>query len=119
LTATELGLDHAGRQLRRHRRGVLLELGQRLTHGLGQTLIEVAGHLAQLHHRPLHVPEGLSHLGGGAQLRRRVQFLTTFGVGEGPASLVERPPAPGSRRHPGQRERAPAPSGGADRSGDR
>ena len=40
-----------------HRRGVLLQLGERVADGLGQALVEVAGHLAELHQRALHVPQ--------------------------------------------------------------
>ena len=48
-----------GRQLGRHRRRVLLQLGQRVAHRLGQPLVEVARHLTELHQRALHADRGL------------------------------------------------------------
>ena len=67
--------DASAAQLGRHRRGVLLELGERLAHRLGQPLVEVAGHLAELHQRALHVAERLGHLLGAAQLELLVERL--------------------------------------------
>ena len=93
----QLGLDHPGRQLGRHRRRVLLQLGERVAHGLGQALVEVAGHLAELHQRALHVPERLGHLLGRAQLVRGVEL----GVARsGDASARRSAVRPRTRRRP-------------------
>jgi len=77
---TELVADHLVDELGGHRRGVLLELGERLTDRLGQTLVEVAGHLAELHQGALHAPEHLGDLFGAAELELVGQLLSTVVV---------------------------------------
>ena len=49
--------------------------GERLAHRLGQAVVEVAGHLAELHQRALHVAEALGDLLGAcaAGARRRAR----------------------------------------------
>ena len=42
-------------ELGRHRRRVLLQRRERVAHRLGQAVVEVARHLAELHQRALHV----------------------------------------------------------------
>ena len=71
-----------GDQLRRHRRGVGLQLGERLAHRLGQALVEVARHLAELHQGALHVPEDLGDLLGGPQLELGVELLAPLVRGQ-------------------------------------
>ena len=80
------------------------ELGQRLAHRLGQALVEVGGHLAQLHQGPLHVAEGGGHVLGGAHLELGVEGLAPLGRGEGApgpvAGVADRGPGP-DRAQPG------------------
>ncbi len=76
--AAEFTLDRRDRQLDRHRRGVRLQLRQREPQWLGQSVVEVAGHLAELHQGTLHVPQFVGDLLGRAQLSVAVQFLTTL-----------------------------------------
>ena len=75
----------------RHRRRVRLELGEGLADRLGQALVEVAGHLAELHQGALHVAERLGDLLGGAQLVRRVELLAPLGARRTPAGPGARP----------------------------
>ena len=56
-TAELLG-DHLGGELAAHRRGVGLQLGEGVAHRFGQPVVEVAGHLADLHQRALHAARG-------------------------------------------------------------
>ena len=65
---TELGGDDLGGEFGAHRRGIGLQLGEGEAHGLGQPVVEVAGHLTNLHQGALHVAEALGDLLGGAQL---------------------------------------------------
>ena len=114
--------DHLGGQLGRHRRGVLLELGQRLAHRLGQALVEVAGHLAELHHGALHVAERLGHLLGGLQLAGLVDGLAALGVGEHAAGPVGGPAAAGlgdgaGQQRPSRCARPVAPERARSRAG--
>ena len=66
--APELALDDLGGELRRHRRRRRLQLRRAPAHRLGQALVEVARHLAELHQRALHVARAARRLLGGAQL---------------------------------------------------
>jgi hypothetical protein len=81
---------HLGGQLGRHGRGVGLELGQRLAHLGWHPLVEVAGHLAELHHGALHVAERLGDGLRGLQLERGVELDLAIGGGEGPPGAVQR-----------------------------
>ncbi len=87
----ELGADHCGAELRRHRRRVLLQGCQRGLHRLGHAVVEVARHLPELHERALHVAERLDHFRGGAQLVGFVEHGALFG-------RVSAPAGPGARR---------------------
>ena len=80
--APELALDDLGGQLGRHRRGVGLQRGERLAHRFGQAVVEVAGHLADLHQGALHVAEALGDLLGAAQLALVVELGPPLGGGE-------------------------------------
>ena len=66
---------------RAHRRRVGLELGQRLADRLGQTLVEVARHLAELHEGALHAPEHLGDLLRGAELELGVELVAGASAG--------------------------------------
>ena len=57
---------------------------------LGEPLVEVAGHLAQLHQGALHLAQRLGHLLGGPQLEGGVERLAPLGVGEHPPGPVGR-----------------------------
>ena len=81
--ASQLGFDRGDDQVGRHRRGVRLQLAQRLPQRLGQALVEIAGHLAELHQRTLHVAELVGDLLGRGQLAGPVEFGTALGRREG------------------------------------
>ncbi len=110
----QLGPDHGGGQLGAHGRRRRLQLGQRAAHVLGQSLVEVAGHLAQLHQGALHLAQGLGHLLGGLQLERGVELLAALGVGEDPTGLVRGQRAAGAHAQAGQRGVAGHPAGPVD-----
>ena len=95
----ELGFDDAGGELGAHGRCVGLELGERLPDVGRHAGVEVAGHLAQLHHRPLHVPERLGDLGRGLHLELGVERLAPFGIGEHPPGSVHGVVAAGLAAH--------------------
>ena len=78
----ELGLHHRRRQCGAHRRGVGLQLGEGQAHRLGQSVVDIARHLAELHQRALHVAEPLGDLLGAAQLALGVELDAAFGAGE-------------------------------------
>ena len=86
-----------------------------LAHVLGQALVEVAGHLAELHQGALHVPERLGDLLGGAQLELGVELLAAAGVGEHLAGPVGGVAATGAGAEQGQ----PGVAGGAAAVADR
>ena len=94
----ELALDDARGQLGRHRRRVLLQVGQRGADVVGQPDVEVRRHLAELHEGALHAAERLGDLLGGAQLELPGRAR--------PGARPRRTPAgPGgrrSRRRPGR-----------------
>jgi hypothetical protein len=71
---TELALDDLGGQLGAHRRRIRLQLGERNAHRLGKPFVDVAGHLAELHQRSLHVAETIGNCLGGAQLAGAIQL---------------------------------------------
>ena len=109
--AAQLGPDHAGGQLGAHRRGVGLQLGQGVAHVLGQALVEVAGHLAELHERALHLAERLGHLLGRLQLEGGVEALAPLGVGEHAAGPVHGEGRAGPGAEAGQSGVAGPPAG--------
>ena len=76
----QLLVDHLGGEVAAHRRGVGLQLGEGLTDRFGQAVVEVAGHLPDLHQRPLHLPEALGDLLGGAQLPLGVDLDASLAV---------------------------------------
>ena len=61
-------------ELGRHRRRVLLQRGERVAHRLGQAVVEVARHLAELHQRALELAERGGDVGRGAELVRGVEL---------------------------------------------
>ncbi len=63
----QLGFDHARGQCRAHRRGIGLKAGQGGAHRLEETVVQIAGHLCELHQGASHRAEGLGYLVRGAQ----------------------------------------------------
>src|SRR5260370_883885 len=63
----QLILDHRARQLRSHRRSVVLQSRDGGAKGLGHVLIDVARHLAKLHECAFHGAELLRHVVGRTQ----------------------------------------------------
>ena len=75
----QLAFDDVGCQLGAHRWRIRLQLRQRLAQGAGQTFVDVAGHLAQLHQRTLHVAQAFGDRLGSLQFALVVQFEAAFG----------------------------------------
>ena len=73
--STELGLDGGNSKLGRHRGRVGLELRERQPEWFREPVVEVAGHLTELHQRTLHLAEFVSHLLGGLDLACSVEFV--------------------------------------------
>ena len=78
----ELLVDDLGGEVAAHRWGVGSQLGEGLTNRLGQAVVEVAGHLPDLHQRPLHLPEAFGDLFGRAQLSFGVDLDAPWRRGE-------------------------------------
>jgi len=55
--AAERGFDLGERKIRRHRRRIGMQTGERLAHRFRHAFAEVARHLAELHQRALHLAE--------------------------------------------------------------
>ena len=87
--------------------GVLLGLGERLADRLGQALVQIARHLADLHQRALHVAEHLGDLFGAAQLELLVELLLPVLVGQCGTRLHRHVVGAGARSHPRHRRGAP------------
>ena len=79
---TQLSLDDTGSQFGAHRGSVGLQLGQRDAHRLRQSLVHVAGHLAELHQRTLHVAEAFGDRFCCAQFALTIELATSLGRGE-------------------------------------
>ena len=79
---TQVLLDHLSGQSSTHRRGVRLQLRQRFPHRTRERLVDVAGHLTELHQSTLHVAQAFGNGLGGPQLARLVELDPAFGVGE-------------------------------------
>ena len=97
----EPGFDFAQREIAGHRRGVAAQPRQRFAHRLGHALVEVARHLAELHHPALHVPRAsttswASRRSSSACIRRRPRRRRAA-EGLGPGAV--RSPAGGEAGH--------------------
>ena len=75
----ELGLDDAGGERRRHRRGVGLQRGERGLGLVGQRLEDEADELAGLHQHALHLAELLGDVLGGADRELLVELGAPLG----------------------------------------
>jgi hypothetical protein len=84
----ELFANDFRREFCAHRRRILLKVGKSATHMFGKALVDVTGHLADLHKRALHLPERFGDLLRGLHLKRKVQFATLPGVGKNPAGAM-------------------------------
>ncbi|MEZ5239355.1 MAG: hypothetical protein R2716_10565 [Microthrixaceae bacterium] len=107
----ELLAQHGLGELGAHRRGIGLELREGLAHRFGQALVEVAGHLAELHQGALHVPESLRHLLGRAKLEGLAQLDAPLRGCEGAADPRGRVVGSGPGGHPGHARGATCPRG--------
>ena len=75
----ELGGHHAGRERRRHRRGVGLQRGERGLRVVGQRLEDEADELTGLHQHALHLAELLGDVLGGADRELLVELGAALG----------------------------------------
>ncbi len=110
----QLFRDDLRGQLRAHRRHAVLQPAQRPPGGGGQAVVDVAGHLAQLHQHALHRPQGGRHVLGGLQgqvVPQRLAVLARAGEEPGGAGRVPRAPARRQphRRHPPLEPQPPGP----------
>ncbi len=101
-------------QLRAHRRHAVLQPAQRPPGGRGQAVVDVAGHLAQLHQHALHRPQGGRDVLGGLQRQvvpQRLPVLAGAGEQPGGAGRVPRasPRRQPHRRHPPLEPQPPGP----------
>jgi hypothetical protein len=78
----ELFSDDFRREFCAHRRRILLKVSKSATHMFGKALVDVAGHLTDLHESALHLPERFADLLSGLHLKREVQFTTFPSVGK-------------------------------------
>ena len=65
-----------------------MEVSKSATHVFGKALVDVAGHLANLHERTLHLSECFGDLLRGLHLKRKVKFATLSGVGKNPTGAM-------------------------------
>ena len=99
---TKFALDRLECEVHRHRRGIRLQLGQRETQRFGEPVVEVAGHLAELHQRALHVAEFLCDLLSGSELTMAVEFVSSLGGRERLACRRGRVRGADPGAHPGE-----------------
>jgi hypothetical protein len=71
-----------------HWRRVLLEICKSAADMFGQPLVDVTGHLPDLHERALHLPERLGDLLRGLQFESKIKFLTLASIGEDSAGAM-------------------------------
>ncbi len=100
--AAELPLDRADGEVDRHGWSIRLQLRQRETKRLGQAVVEVAGHLSQLHQRALHVTQLVGDLLRRPQFAMAIECFASFGRCERLAGGGGRIGAADPRAHPGQ-----------------
>ena len=84
----ELFADDFRREFRAHRRGILLKVGKSATDVFGKALVDVTGHLADLHERALHLAERFGDLLRGLHFKRKVQFATFSCIGKNPTGAM-------------------------------
>src|ERR1700722_4047135 len=101
----EFFLHHRCGELRAHRRGAALAPGQGAADRGRQAAVDVAGHLADLHHDPLHRPQGLGDVLGGPQRQVLAQQLPPLARGREQPRRARRVAGPAPR---GQPQRRPA-----------
>ena len=78
----------------------MLELRECVTDRFGQSFVEVAHHLPELHQRAFHGAELSDDVVGMAQLERPVQLLAPLRRGEDALRPVDGFPAAGPRTEP-------------------
>jgi hypothetical protein len=59
-----------------------LEVSKSAADMFGQPLVDVTGHLTDLHERALHLTKRFSNLLGGLQFESKIKFLTLASIGE-------------------------------------
>ena len=100
----EFFLHHRRGELRAHRRDAVLKAGQGVPDRGRQAVVDVAGHLADLHHDPLHRPQGAGDVFGGLQGQVFAQQLALLARGREQPRRAGR--VAGAAAH-GQPERRP------------
>ena len=98
----EFAADHVRRQLDAHGRGVVLELRERVPDRLGQSFVQVADHLPELHQRALHGAEFADDVLSVAKFSRTIEFLAPSRGSEDPLRSMDRLPAADSRTEPSE-----------------
>ncbi len=119
----EFFLYHRRSERRAHRRDAVLEASQGVADRGRQAVVDVAGHLADLHHHALHRPQGAGDVFGGPQ--REVLAQHAGAARPRPRTAAARWPRSGPRRarpagaSPERDQGAAARAGGAAGPGSR
>ena len=100
----EFFLYHRRGERRAHRRDAVLEAGQGVADRGRQAVVDVAGHLADLHHHALHRPQGVGDVFGGPQREVLAQQLALLARDREQPRRAGRVAGPAAR---GQPERRP------------
>src|SRR4029077_116365 len=95
--------DHRARELRSHRRSVVLQSGHGRAKALGHVLVDVARHLTELHKGAFHGAELLRDVVSGAQGKLMAQLGATVHRGEDQSRRTRQVAAAHAQREPRQR----------------
>ena len=113
----------AAASCRAHRRDAVLQAGQGVADRGRQAIVDVAGHLADLHHHALHRPQGVGDVFGGLQGQVLAQLLALLARGREQPRRAGRVAGPAARgqpeRRPGAIKAQPSGPGGAAGRGSR
>ena len=101
----EFFLYHRRSERRAHRRDAVLEASQGVADRGRQAVVDVAGHLADLHHHALHRPQGAGDVFGGPQREVLAQQLALLARDREQPRRAGRVAGPAAR---GQPERRPS-----------
>jgi hypothetical protein len=102
----EFFLHHRRGQRRAHRRDAVLEPGQGAADRGRQAVVDIAGHLADLHHDALHRPQGAGDVFGGLQRQVLSQQLALLTRGREQPRRAGRVADPAAREEPQRRPAA-------------
>jgi hypothetical protein len=105
----EFFFHHGRGQLRPHRRDAVVQAGEGTPDRRGQPVVDVAGHLAELHHDASHRAQGVGHVLGGPQGQVCAVRLALLARSRVAPRRTARIPEPAAREQPERPNRAAAP----------